>query len=156
MNGTTEVQSEFDGEQFFYIDFQRKEVVFTVPTFIDADPRPIVTAFGLLKDALENKIMRQTLQELLKHEINPKSEEKGKYISMVISYFKISEQMLMKPLLVYWPSLDPPESIIFPSREVEPGVENSLVCLANNFYPTSIKVSWTKNGLAVVKGVSLS
>uniref|UniRef100_A0A3B3YGR4 Ig-like domain-containing protein n=1 Tax=Poecilia mexicana TaxID=48701 RepID=A0A3B3YGR4_9TELE len=86
VNGTIDMQSEFDGEEILYINIQKKEIVFTVPTFIDTDPD-----FGM----------------------------------------------------------------IFPSREVEPGVENSLICFVNNFYPPSIKVSWTKNGVPVRRGVSV-
>uniref|UniRef100_A0A3B3X0M9 Ig-like domain-containing protein n=1 Tax=Poecilia mexicana TaxID=48701 RepID=A0A3B3X0M9_9TELE len=85
VNGTIDMQSEFDGEEILYINIQKKEIVFT-----------------------------------------PVSEEK-----------------------------DPPDSMIFPSREVEPGVENSLICFVNNFYPPSIKVSWTKNGVPVRRGVSV-
>uniref|UniRef100_A0A3B3X0Z6 Ig-like domain-containing protein n=1 Tax=Poecilia mexicana TaxID=48701 RepID=A0A3B3X0Z6_9TELE len=82
VNGTIDMQSEFDGEEILYINIQKKEI--------------------------------------------PVSEEK-----------------------------DPPDSMIFPSREVEPGVENSLICFVNNFYPPSIKVSWTKNGVPVRRGVSV-
>uniref|UniRef100_A0A3B3YI81 Ig-like domain-containing protein n=1 Tax=Poecilia mexicana TaxID=48701 RepID=A0A3B3YI81_9TELE len=97
VNGTIDMQSEFDGEEILYINIQKKEIVFTVPTFIDTDP------------------------------------DFGRFLFC----------------------RNPPDSMIFPSREVEPGVENSLICFVNNFYPPSIKVSWTKNGVPVRRGVSV-
>lgn len=54
------------------------------------------------------------------------------------------------------PFVDPPESSLYPADEVQPGVENSLTCFVNNFFPPGIKVSWTKNGSPVTEGVSLS
>ncbi|XP_041708082.2 H-2 class II histocompatibility antigen, A-U alpha chain-like [Coregonus clupeaformis] len=51
---------------------------------------------------------------------------------------------------------DAPESIIYPRDEEELGVENTLICFLNNFYPPPIKVNWTKNGLEVTEGAFLS
>uniref|UniRef100_A0A8C7UYD1 Ig-like domain-containing protein n=1 Tax=Oryzias sinensis TaxID=183150 RepID=A0A8C7UYD1_9TELE len=52
---------------------------------------------------------------------------------------------------------DPPgEVFLYTSAEVQPGVENTIICFVNGFYPPSIKVSWTKNGNPVSEGVSLS
>ncbi|KAM6936725.1 mamu class II histocompatibility antigen, DR alpha chain-like, partial [Lycodopsis pacificus] len=42
--------------------------------------------------------------------------------------------------------MDPPESILYPSEEVQLGVENILICFVNHFYPPEIKVSCTRNG----------
>uniref|UniRef100_A0A8P4KDJ9 Ig-like domain-containing protein n=1 Tax=Dicentrarchus labrax TaxID=13489 RepID=A0A8P4KDJ9_DICLA len=53
-------------------------------------------------------------------------------------------------------SQNPPESILYPAEDVQFGVENSLTCFVNHFYPPYIKVSWTKNGRPVSEGVSLS
>ncbi|XP_014911325.1 H-2 class II histocompatibility antigen, A-U alpha chain-like [Poecilia latipinna] len=126
VNGTIGIQSEFDGEEILYIDIQKKEIVFTVPPFIDTDPQQILGGLNILKDVVNNQKMCQILAESVITEMKPVSEEK-----------------------------DPPDSMIFPSREVEPGVENSLICFVNNFYPPSIKVSWTKNGVPVRRGVSV-
>uniref|UniRef100_A0A674CB68 Ig-like domain-containing protein n=1 Tax=Salmo trutta TaxID=8032 RepID=A0A674CB68_SALTR len=49
-----------------------------------------------------------------------------------------------------------PESTIYPRAEEELGVENTLICFANHFYPPPVKVNWTKNGLEVTEGASLS
>ncbi|XP_071252423.1 HLA class II histocompatibility antigen, DR beta 4 chain-like [Salvelinus alpinus] len=51
---------------------------------------------------------------------------------------------------------DAPESTIYPRDEEELGVENTLICFANHFYPPPVKVNWTKNGLEVTEGASLS
>ncbi|KAM4580267.1 H-2 class II histocompatibility antigen, A-Q alpha chain-like isoform 1-T2 [Odontesthes bonariensis] len=127
VNGTTEIQFEFDGELMLYIDFQREEVVYTVPTFIDPDPGQVLVGLSILRDAFDNKGWCSTLTHVAKVEEKYPPEER-----------------------------DPPESMIFSAREVEPGVENSLICFVNDFYPPSIKVSWTKNGRPVSEGVSLS
>lgn len=67
------------------------------------------------------------------------------------------EKMLRKvALVVFLPPLDPPEIVLFSSDKVELGVENSLICFVNHFYPPSINVTWTKNGHPVSTGVSLS
>ncbi|XP_041709858.1 H-2 class II histocompatibility antigen, A-K alpha chain-like [Coregonus clupeaformis] len=51
---------------------------------------------------------------------------------------------------------DAPESIIYPRDEGELGVENTLICFLNHFYPPPFKVNWTKNGLEVTEGAYLS
>ncbi|XP_072317309.1 H-2 class II histocompatibility antigen, A-U alpha chain-like [Eucyclogobius newberryi] len=51
---------------------------------------------------------------------------------------------------------DPPESILYPAEEVLRGVENSLVCFVNHFYPPLANVTWTKNNRPVSEGVFTS
>ncbi|XP_071182583.1 H-2 class II histocompatibility antigen, A-Q alpha chain-like [Salvelinus alpinus] len=51
---------------------------------------------------------------------------------------------------------DAPESTIYPRDEVELGVENTLICFVNDFFPPPVKVNWTKNGMEVTEGLSLS
>uniref|UniRef100_A0A3Q2FP46 Rano class II histocompatibility antigen, B alpha chain-like n=1 Tax=Cyprinodon variegatus TaxID=28743 RepID=A0A3Q2FP46_CYPVA len=111
-NGTSAVQYDFDGEEILYVDFSRKEIVFTVPNFIYAHPDQLIASLSVLKDALN-----------------------GNFLLC---------------------SLDPPDHMIFPSREVEPEEENTLICFVNDFYPPTVKVSWTKNGLPATKGVWIS
>lgn len=58
---------------------------------------------------------------------------------------------------IFYSYKDPPgEVLIYTSAEVQPGVENTIICFVNGFYPPSIKVSWTKNGNPVSEGVSHS
>ncbi|XP_015226263.1 PREDICTED: rano class II histocompatibility antigen, B alpha chain-like [Cyprinodon variegatus] len=126
-NGTSAVQYDFDGEEILYVDFSRKEIVFTVPNFIYAHPDQLIASLSVLKDALNGEKMCQPLMEFVIKEVKPSSEEK-----------------------------DPPDHMIFPSREVEPEEENTLICFVNDFYPPTVKVSWTKNGLPATKGVWIS
>uniref|UniRef100_A0A674CAQ6 Ig-like domain-containing protein n=1 Tax=Salmo trutta TaxID=8032 RepID=A0A674CAQ6_SALTR len=60
------------------------------------------------------------------------------------------------PLKWLYSPPDAPESTIYPRAEEELGVENTLICFANHFYPPPVKVNWTKNGLEVTEGASLS
>ncbi|KAM7383499.1 hypothetical protein PAMP_003145 [Pampus punctatissimus] len=127
VNGTAEVQFEFDAEEMLYVDLQRDEIVYTVPTFVGPDPSQTLVGLRILRDALVNKNLCLSFTTLCAAEEKNPPEEK-----------------------------DPPESILFPSEDVQLGVENRLICFVNHFYPPYIKVSWTKNGLPVSEGVSLS
>ncbi|XP_015226276.1 PREDICTED: H-2 class II histocompatibility antigen, A-U alpha chain-like isoform X1 [Cyprinodon variegatus] len=124
-NGTTVVQFDFDGEEILYVDLQREEVVITVPVFIDPDPMQVLIGLSILKDALDNKEWCSALQRMFQYKNKSPPKE------------------------------DPPDTMIFPSREIELEMENSLVCFVNNFYPPLVKVSWTKNGHPVSEGVSV-
>ncbi|XP_029927666.1 H-2 class II histocompatibility antigen, A-U alpha chain-like isoform X1 [Myripristis murdjan] len=123
----TEAQITVDGEEIVYADFQRKELVFTVPTFMVDDPAALIESARLLHNTLRNKNLCAAAVAYLMQELhNPPEEE------------------------------DPPNTAIYPSDEVELGVENSLICFVNYFYPPSIKVNWTKNGKRVSDEASLS
>ncbi|XP_033496354.2 H-2 class II histocompatibility antigen, A-U alpha chain-like [Epinephelus lanceolatus] len=126
-NGTTEVQYEYDAEEMLYMDFDRDEVVYTVPTFLVDDPSKLFENLHIYLDAKKAKRSCKAIVVLCKEEEEDPTEES-----------------------------DPPESIIYPSEEVELGVENSLICFVNHFYPPEIKVTWTRNGLPVSEGASLS
>ncbi|KAM9353464.1 H-2 class II histocompatibility antigen, A-U alpha chain-like [Symphorus nematophorus] len=127
VNGTTEVLFEFDGEEMLHVDFQRDEIVYTVPGFLDPDPSQVLVGLSILRDALDNGGLCVEVTSVC-------AAEKG----------KPPEQN------------DPPESILYPAEEAQLGVENSLICFVNHFYPPDIRVSWTKNGRPVSEGVSLS
>ncbi|XP_051262641.1 H-2 class II histocompatibility antigen, A-U alpha chain [Dicentrarchus labrax] len=126
-NGTTEVQFEFDAEEVLYVDFERQEVVYTVPKFLVLDPTKLFENMHVYNNAMKAKRACKPLVEFMKVEEKKPPEEK-----------------------------DPPESILYPAEDVQFGVENSLTCFVNHFYPPYIKVSWTKNGRPVSEGVSLS
>ncbi|KAJ8004955.1 hypothetical protein DPEC_G00141650 [Dallia pectoralis] len=51
---------------------------------------------------------------------------------------------------------DAPTSTIYTRNEVELGIKNTLICFVNNFFPPSIDVSWTKNGMDVTEETTLS
>ncbi|XP_029306747.1 H-2 class II histocompatibility antigen, A-U alpha chain-like [Cottoperca gobio] len=126
-NGTTEIHAELDAEEILYMDFDRSELVYTVPRLFVDDPAKIFDGKVSFKNAVRNKKACIALLEFsIVMEKNPPEEK------------------------------DPPESVLYPAEEVELGVENSLVCFVNHFYPPDIKVSWTRNGRHVSEGVSLS
>ncbi|XP_041797477.1 H-2 class II histocompatibility antigen, A-U alpha chain-like [Chelmon rostratus] len=126
-NGTYEAQLEFDAEEVFYVDFERHEVVYTLPRFIMTDPREKFEGYHVYDNALRGKILCSAILRLGKAEEKSPPEAR-----------------------------DPPESILYPAEDVQLGVENSLTCFVNHFFPPDITVSWTKNGLPVSEGVSLS
>ncbi|XP_062255805.1 H-2 class II histocompatibility antigen, A-U alpha chain-like [Platichthys flesus] len=126
-NGSTQIHEEFDGEEIVYIDFDRKEFVYTVPTFIVPDPT-----------------------ELIIDLLNPKIISRGRNACKVVLAFCIAGEKNPSE------EKDPPESIIYPAEDVQLGAENSLICFVNNFFPPYIEVSWTKNDHPVSEGVSLS
>lgn len=64
--------------------------------------------------------------------------------------------MQIKVCVVFSSSTDPPDSVLYPADDIQLGTENNLICFVDNFYPPSIRVTWTKNGRPVSEGVSLS
>ncbi|XP_041671182.1 H-2 class II histocompatibility antigen, A-U alpha chain-like [Cheilinus undulatus] len=126
-NCKTQVQYEFDSEEFLYMDFERDEVVYSVPPFLLLNPSEVLGREHVHKDALKAKKACSTVYSFLKGQgIHPPEEK------------------------------DPPESVLYPADEVQLNVENSLICYVNHFYPPEIKVSWTKNGRPVSEGALLS
>ncbi|KAM4579965.1 RLA class II histocompatibility antigen, DP alpha-1 chain-like [Odontesthes bonariensis] len=126
-NGSTEVQLEFDSEEVFYVDFERKEVEYTGPQFVEGNLSEIFKDMHIYRNAGKNKNACTGILAYCTTEEKHPPEER-----------------------------DPPESIIYTAEEIEPGVENSLICFVNHFYPPFIKFSWTKNGHPVSEGVSTS
>uniref|UniRef100_A0A4W5R131 Ig-like domain-containing protein n=1 Tax=Hucho hucho TaxID=62062 RepID=A0A4W5R131_9TELE len=49
----------------------------------------------------------------------------------------------------------PPEIKLYAKEEVKLGINNSLVCFVNNFFPPPVQVKWTKNDENVPKGVKV-
>ncbi|XP_022051681.1 H-2 class II histocompatibility antigen, A-U alpha chain-like [Acanthochromis polyacanthus] len=126
-NTTTTVEYEFDGEEILHIDDDRQEVVYTVPAYLMPDPAHIFGDLHIYRNALKAK----------------------RACVGVVAYCKVEG---IDPEEVK----DPPESFIYPEDEVVLGLENSLICFVNHFFPPSINVSWTKNGLPVSEGLSFS
>lgn len=85
VNGTTEIQFEFDTEEVLYVDFSKKEVIYTVPTFLDPDPSQLLVGLNILKDALDNKELCLELTALAAIEEKHPPEERGKLIPTLIS-----------------------------------------------------------------------
>lgn len=52
---------------------------------------------------------------------------------------------------------DAPSAVMIYTRdEVEPGVQNTLICHVTGFYPAPVNVSWTENGEKVTEGTSIN
>ncbi|XP_041843019.1 LOW QUALITY PROTEIN: H-2 class II histocompatibility antigen, A-U alpha chain-like [Melanotaenia boesemani] len=126
-NGTTETLLEFDSDEVFYVDFEKGEVEYTGPYMPGFDPSQLFQDLQIYKNALRN----------------------SKACKAIVAYGTIMEKQPSE-------EKDPPESILYTAEEVDKGVENSLICFVNHFYPPLIKVTWTKNGQPVSEGVSLS
>ncbi|XP_056300565.1 H-2 class II histocompatibility antigen, A-U alpha chain-like [Pseudoliparis swirei] len=126
-NEKTEVQYEFNGEELLYVDFDREEIVYTLPRFVTDDPSKLFENVKVFQNANKNKVACSAILTLFKAEEKSPPEEK-----------------------------DPPQSILYTSEEVQLEVENTLICFVNHFFPPDINVSWTRNGHLVSEGQSLS
>ncbi|XP_075965796.1 RLA class II histocompatibility antigen, DP alpha-1 chain-like, partial [Anarhichas minor] len=122
-----EAQFELDAEELLYVDFDREEVVSSIPRFLIDDPNSILENLNVFRNAKKNGNACSTVLAIYKVEEKNPPEEMSKLISTFLS------------------TKDPPESILYPSEEVQLGVENILICIVNHFYPPEIKVSWTRN-----------
>uniref|UniRef100_W5MKC8 Zgc:123107 n=1 Tax=Lepisosteus oculatus TaxID=7918 RepID=W5MKC8_LEPOC len=116
-------EAQLDGDEMFYADFDKKEMILTLPAFADSfgvDP-------GWVQGAIANRqICINNLEVAIKAENNPPE------------------------------NTDAPVNTIYPRDEVELGKPNTLICLANNFFPPPVKVRWTKNDVDVSEQATLS
>lgn len=126
-NGSTEVQLEFDSDEVFHVDFERGGVEYTGLNNSGYDPSQIFQDLHIYRNAIKNR----------------------KTCTAVVAYATLLEKESTE-------NTDSPESILYTAEEIERGVENSLICFVNHFYPPFIKVTWTKNDQPVSEGVSLS
>uniref|UniRef100_UPI003AAF68B9 HLA class II histocompatibility antigen, DP alpha 1 chain-like n=1 Tax=Centroberyx gerrardi TaxID=166262 RepID=UPI003AAF68B9 len=49
-----------------------------------------------------------------------------------------------------------PTAVLYPRQEAELGAENTLFCYVSRFYPPSVNISWSRNGVELTEGVALS
>ncbi|XP_072885552.1 H-2 class II histocompatibility antigen, A-Q alpha chain-like [Hemitrygon akajei] len=77
----------------------------------------------------------------------------------------VSAQMaIMKQNFNVWKNLSqgspepkvPPQTAMYPEEPVEWGQPNTLICLADGFYPPSIKMTWNRNNNPVTGGVNIT
>ncbi|XP_015685536.1 HLA class II histocompatibility antigen, DR alpha chain-like, partial [Protobothrops mucrosquamatus] len=59
----------------------------------------------------------------------------------------------LKPLSSLSPPAEPPKVMVYPEQEVELGEPNVLICMADNFSPPVLNMTWLKNGHLVTEGV---
>uniref|UniRef100_A0A3Q2XIB7 Class II histocompatibility antigen, B-L beta chain-like n=1 Tax=Hippocampus comes TaxID=109280 RepID=A0A3Q2XIB7_HIPCM len=116
-----------NGNEIAYADYVRQEIVYTVPKFILLDPKMV------LKNFTKYKYSKRDAEECQR----------------ILAYFKED---------VKYPGdiEDPPQTVIYSADEVLQGEENTLICFVDQFFPPNIRVHWTKNGIEVSEGVSLS
>ncbi|XP_015685652.1 H-2 class II histocompatibility antigen, E-D alpha chain-like, partial [Protobothrops mucrosquamatus] len=59
----------------------------------------------------------------------------------------------LKPLSSLSTPAEPPKVMVYPEQEVELGEPNVLICMADNFSPPVLNMTWLKNGHLVTEGV---
>ncbi|XP_036417895.1 H-2 class II histocompatibility antigen, A-B alpha chain-like, partial [Colossoma macropomum] len=82
----------------------------------------------------------------------------GSYEAAVINV-EICKQNLAACVKAYNHPAEPkdaPQSSIYPEYSVQLGTENTLICYITGFYPSHVKVSWTKNNVNVTSEATLS
>lgn len=91
VNGTAEVQFEFDAAEILYVDFQKEEAVYTVPKFLDPDPSQVLAGLSIIRDALTNKDLCLAITAGCTAVENNPPEEKGKLTSTIMSWLITDE-----------------------------------------------------------------
>ncbi|TNN75703.1 DLA class II histocompatibility antigen, DR-1 beta chain [Liparis tanakae] len=146
-NETTEAQYEFNGDELLYVDFDRKEIVYTVPRFVIDDPSKLFDHMKVFQNAKKNKVACSVILTLFKAEEKSPPEEKDATMP-VHSFFSLLFLLLLC------------------SRAVEPSVrlksanaagsthQSMLICSVYGFYPKDIRVTWQKNGNNVTSDVT--
>lgn len=78
------MQIEFDAEEILYVDFERQELVYTVPTFLVLDPREMFEDIGVYNDAMKAKnTCSAVVAYFIAEEKNP-PEERGKLYTILL------------------------------------------------------------------------
>ena len=80
-NGMVELQEEIDGEEVYYVDFDREEVVYTWPRFFFLSPSLLSSSYHILKDAKKAKADCPVIMKMFKEEFKNPTEETGKLTS---------------------------------------------------------------------------
>uniref|UniRef100_A0A8C4ICC6 Ig-like domain-containing protein n=1 Tax=Dicentrarchus labrax TaxID=13489 RepID=A0A8C4ICC6_DICLA len=79
INGTTEVQFEFDNEEILHVDLQKEDIEYTVPRLIDLDQSHIFEGFSVLSEAFSSKDICLTLNKGVASEFKNPPEEKEEF-----------------------------------------------------------------------------
>ncbi|KAM3848393.1 HLA class II histocompatibility antigen, DR alpha chain [Vipera latastei] len=70
-----------------------------------------------------------------------------------IAVLQSNLQILMKRSNFTPAANQPPKVMVYPEMEVELGEPNLLICMADNFSPPVLNMTWLKNGQLVTEGV---
>ncbi|KAG5281026.1 hypothetical protein AALO_G00066640 [Alosa alosa] len=135
--GITQLYSDTDGQEEFsidlsedellYVDFQRKELVSTIPASFD----PLIDYKKYFGPIVEYARLRMTTLK---------------------SYLNFMKKAFNDPS----PAQEAPISAVYSKNDVQLGSDNTLICLVTGFYPPRVTVRWTKNKKNVTRGVTLS
>lgn len=82
LNGKTENNVEFDGEELLYVDFERDEIVSTIPTFLDVDPSSFFDPARTLVNAKKHKLACAAIMSYLALEEKNPPQEQGKGLTV--------------------------------------------------------------------------
>lgn len=77
-DGTTEVQYEFDAEEIMHVDFERSEVVYTVPRFLIINPSQAFQSLQVYNNAVKAKNTCPAILSFWLIEEKPLPEDEGK------------------------------------------------------------------------------
>ncbi|XP_015263281.1 PREDICTED: mamu class II histocompatibility antigen, DR alpha chain-like [Gekko japonicus] len=111
--GPGEYLYDFDGDEIFHVDLQRKEAVWRLPRFGE------LTGFQAEGVPGDLAILRSNLGVLMSLSNNTPAQNV------------------------------PPKVMVYLEKPVELGEPNVLICLANEFSPPEINLTWVKNGQEV-------
>ncbi|XP_076126138.1 H-2 class II histocompatibility antigen, A-Q alpha chain-like [Alosa pseudoharengus] len=117
----------FGEDELGYVDFQRKDLVCTLPA-------PFEPQIDL------EKYFEPIYELAYRQMINFKSDMN--YMKKTFNYPS--------------PAQEAPISAVYSKNDVQLGSDNTLICLVTGFYPPRVTVRWTKNIKNVTSGVSLS
>ncbi|KAL8213566.1 UNVERIFIED_CONTAM: hypothetical protein K2H54_066834 [Gekko kuhli] len=111
--GPGEFMFDFDGDEIFHVDLERKETVWRLPQFQEFTSFQAEGAQGNIA------VLRSNLDILMRRSNNTPAENV------------------------------PPKVTVYPEKPVVLGEPNVLICLANEFSPPVIGLTWLKNGQEV-------
>ncbi|XP_062323429.1 H-2 class II histocompatibility antigen, A-K alpha chain-like [Osmerus eperlanus] len=126
-SGDFQVVMEVDGDEVFYVDFKKKEAMWTVPHFQNfkyAKFRQLVYQYSELSRTFchTNLIQERNWAASFPPNLKAPGSTIGK---------KEKEK---------------------PKEKIELESENTLICFVNDFFPPSINVKWTKNNVELTEG----
>ncbi|KAF5920314.1 hypothetical protein HPG69_015369, partial [Diceros bicornis minor] len=131
---------EFDGDEEFYVDLEKKETVWRLPEFskfASFDPQGALRNIATAKYNLDILIKRS----------NSTAATNGCNVEPQGRAVRNSYNCCFLTIEV-------PEVTVLPKSPVTLSEPNTLICLVDNIFPPVINVTWLRNGHSVTEGVS--
>ncbi|XP_051865851.1 H-2 class II histocompatibility antigen, A-U alpha chain-like [Pristis pectinata] len=160
-----------DGDEVFYMDFNLKKEVPRLPEFrghgMEGGEAFVSSNIAILKQSLGIAKKRT-------HGVpEPKGEKVGWAEGPVsVLYVSITRWSRFLPSTFLTPihcgflcpitlvnlcspclPTDPPRTAMYPEEPMQWGRPNTLICLADGFYPPRISMKWKRNGVSVTEGI---